>query len=662
MAMDFFEHQDIARRKTGRLVWLFVLAVAFIVALTYLVVSAFVVGIQLKDPEVTEFTWGMLWDPTLLGGVGLGVLAVVTFGSLYKLASLRGGGRVVAESLGGRLLDGASSDPVERKILNVVQEMAIASGSPVPPVYMMDNEKGINAFAAGFSLSDAVIGVTRGCVENLTRDELQGVIAHEFSHILNGDMRLNIRLMGVLHGILVIGMLGLVIFRMSLFTGGHSRRRGKDSNPIPLIALGLALLVIGYVGVFFGNMIKAALSRQREFLADASAVQFTRNPAGIAGALHRIATMSEGSRSSKSCASNLSHPQADEASHMFFGEGVQHWFGGAMATHPPLAMRIARIDPSFDGKLADVPKSKSKSKSKAKTKSKLSRQSQLGISGLAAGAGAMGGGVEQIGMISQLHLAYAASLVEAMPKPVVEASHEVFGARALVYALLLDNDAKVRQAQLHQLQQHADEQVYRDTLRLEPMVQMLDPAAPLALLDMAMAPLRELSASQYVAFKTNLIHLIEADQRVSLFEWTLQRILLHHLEPVFHQRQTPRARVRSLSSVTGAISVVLSTLAYVGQKKAGNAEAAFTQAMTALGQVRGVTLLPTEACGLGAVGDALDQLVGLLPPLKKRVVHACAAAVSADGEVTVQEAELFRALVDSLDCPVPPLLPGQPLR
>ena len=251
----------------------------------------------------------LVTDPQLLVISVVGTLVIVGGGSLNKMVQLRGGGQTVAEELGGRLLTAGTADPVERRLLNVVEEMAIASGTPTPPVYLMDREDGINAFAAGFSPTDAVIGVTKGTATQLDRDELQGVIAHEFSHILNGDMRLNIRLMGLLHGILIIGMLGYFLLRLSFYTGGGRRSRsGKEA--IPIMAIGAGLAVIGFAGTFFGNLIKAAVSRQREFLADASAVQFTRQPDGLAGALKKIGGFSAGS--------SIENPNAPEASHMFF--------------------------------------------------------------------------------------------------------------------------------------------------------------------------------------------------------------------------------------------------------------------------------------------------------------------------------------------------------
>lgn len=687
MAMDFFAHQDKARQKTGYLVWMFGAAVLAIITLTYLVVSAFVVGIGLaQDAKQAggtrppmRFTWDMLWDPQLLLIVGAIVIAVVLCGSLYKLAELRAGGKVIAQTLGGRLLSGSTHDLTERKILNVVEEMAIASGVPVPPVYMMDDETGINAFAAGFSPSDAVIGVTRGCVEQLTRDELQGVMAHEFSHILNGDMRLNIRLMGVIFGILVIGLIGLLIIRMAMLSGA-TRRSNDKNNPLPLLALGAALLVVGYSGVFFANLIKAAVSRQREFLADASAVQFTRNPAGISGALKRIAVASRGYLSSNSYASHLSSPHAEEASHMFFSEGVSNWLGSVMATHPPLALRIKRVDPSFDGNLDGIKLRPVKVEDDSKSDSLDSRRSAASMIGMATAGAMVAGatqppaapiepepvktqGVSHIGQVSQQHLDYASELVRKMPSPVIRAAREPYGSRALVYALLLDDDKAVRDQQIKQLEQHADEQVYRDTLRLEPMVQILDEAAPLALIDMAINALRELSEKQYQSFKKNVIALISADQKVSLFEWTLQRILMHHLEPAFsNQHPQVKAVYGQLHPVAGQISIVLSTLAYVGTRDQSEVQKAFDTATAEFGShFKGVDLLDVKQCSLKAVGEALDELVKLKPVPKRRLVHALAKAISSDGQVTVREAELFRAIVDSLDCPVPPLLPGQPL-
>ena len=337
--MDFFERQDQARRNTKLLVAYFIAAVILIVAAVYLVIAALFLR---EKYEPGTIAW--LWHAKLFWGVTLGTLAIILGGTLYKMSEVSGGGGAVAKMLGGRLLNPGTQDEHERKLLNVVEEMSIASGTPVPEVYVLDQEESINAFAAGHTTNDAAIGVTRGCARTLSRDELQGVIGHEFSHILNGDMRLNVRLIGIVHGILCIAILGRILLRTGSSSSSGSGNR-KGSNPLPVI--GVALLIIGGIGVLFGRLIKSAVSRQREFLADAAAVQFTRNPAGLSGALKKIGGYVFGSR--------LLTPHAEEASHLYFGNGLgEAWFG-LMATHPPLDERIRAIDPSFDGKYPDVP-------------------------------------------------------------------------------------------------------------------------------------------------------------------------------------------------------------------------------------------------------------------------------------------------------------------
>src|SRR5208282_3509511 len=330
--MDFFAQQDKTRRKTKLLVFYFALAVAALIVAVYFASLVIFTGAQSHYHRHGEEPQFALWNPQLFLGVAAGVLTVILIGSGYKTIALAQGGSVVSEMMGGRPVNPNTTDPDERKLLNVVEEMAIASGVPVPQVYVMDTEDGINAFAAGHKPGDATITVTRGCMKLLSRDELQGVIGHEFSHILNGDMRLNLRLMGIIFGILCLAVIG----RVHLYTRSRS---SKDKNPLPL--LGLVLIIIGWVGVFFGRLIQAAVSRQREFLADASSVQFTRNPAGLAGALKKIGGLSYGSK--------LEAAHANEASHMFFGNGMGESFFHLMDTHPPLAERIRAIDPSFDG-------------------------------------------------------------------------------------------------------------------------------------------------------------------------------------------------------------------------------------------------------------------------------------------------------------------------
>jgi Zn-dependent protease with chaperone function len=634
--MDFFDHQDRARRNTGRLVLLLALAVLGTIALTYVIVVACTVGFQQYAQAQTH---GVLFDEQVRGSptlrtllrldllmyVGLGVLAVVGGGSLFKVAQLAGGGgQAIALHLGGRLIGPDTRDPTERRVLNVVEEMAIASGTPVPPVFIMDSEPGINAFAAGYSPANAVIGVTRGCAERLSRDQLQGVMAHEFSHILNGDMRLNIRLIGMLHGILLIGMIGYFIFRSALYSGryGGSRRGG---NPLPLIALGGGLMAVGFIGTFFGQIIKAAVSRQREFLADASAVQFTRNPEGIAGALKVIGGYTEGSR--------LRSPNAPEASHMFFSQGIASLF----STHPPLDERIRRIDPTFSG--APVPQ-------RAATVSERTAP----ISPLAQNL------VSQAGQPTAAHIAEAHNIMEHLPAVLRDAAHEPYGARALIYAILLDRDTTIRRRQMERLDSAADSGVVREMQRIAPHVERLEPRFRLPIVDLAIGTLRGLSPRQYETFAVNVKAVVESDAKISVFEWVLQRIVLDHLDAHFKGRPPAKTKHQTLAPVQQQCAVLLSVLAYAGHRTPDAADRAFAAARQ---HIDTVSLLPPDRCGLQMLDDALRDLAGLTPQLKRRVLTAAAASITADRQVTAAEAELFRAFADTLGVPVPPLLAGQ---
>ncbi len=664
--MDFFEHQDVARKRSGRLVLLFGAAVAGIILLTYLVVAgaaAIIMGSQTQPGEPAADPLVMLLNPLLFVAVAGGVVLVVGGASLTKLASLRGGGQVVARSLGGKLLTQDTRDPDERKILNVVQEMAIASGVPVPPVYLMEDEPAINAFAAGYHPDDAVIGVTRGCVQQLSRDELQGVMAHEFSHILNGDMRLNIRLIGVIFGILVIGLTGQTILRGVFYSGGTRRRSSNDKGGGAVIVIAgaaLLLMLIGYIGMFFGQLIKSAVSRQREYLADASAVQFTRNPDGISGALKRIGGLSSHGA--------IRHPKAEEFSHMYFAEGVSHWLGNAMATHPPLAERIRRIEPRWDGGFEE-PRDTPERAARRQRRS----EAAMGLAGADTVGGSMAdplsaqrdaaaqtqvstpAAVDSIGAVTPAHIAVARALLTSIPEPLRDAAHAMDTARPAVFALLLDDDDTVQQKQLALLGDEAEE-----TLALRPAAQALPTEARLSLLDLLIPTLRGMDRRRYDVFKHTVEQLMGADQRLDLFEWTLQRVLLRHVEATYQRARPPQVTVRNMSQAQAHAVLLLSALSYIGSRSAETAADAFAAgyAETAL---QGDALLSKQAVSLPNLSDALDALHDAAPAVKRRVIHACAKTIAADGEVTAREAELMRAIADGLDAPMPPLLPGQAL-
>lgn len=641
--MDFFEHQDKARRNTRLLVVYFVVAVACIIASVYIACLLIFYGTEFQQHPGTPSSELILWDPRLFLYVVLGTLGVVSLGSLYKTAALAKGGSVVALSLGGRLLNPNTSHPDERKLQNVIEEMAIASGVPVPKIYVLDDEIGINAFAAGHTPGDAAIGVTRGCMTLLSRDELQGVIAHEFSHILNGDMRLNLRLMGVVFGILCLAVIGRVLIYS---------RGGRDKNPLML--LGLALIVIGVIGVFFGRLIQAALSRQREFLADASAVQFTRNPEGLSGALQKIG----------GAGSQVESAHAGEASHMFFGNGLGKPFLGALATHPPLEARIRAIDPGWDGKFK-VPgvTSHEDGSPGIRTKPQASRSPLPAIPGIFGASGFTANGVQagtilpNLGKPAPRHLRYAEELRDSFPSVVLSSAREPLAATAVVYAMLLSPNEDFRTRQLAELAKRGMHGVSDTTASLWPEVAPVVARARLPLINLALPALRSLRPDEIQQFSQTLQWLVESDGQIDVFEFVLQKIVSRHLASHSGEARSRSKQYHSLKPLLADCGVVLSALANASSSNADEVTKTFQAGAACLGvKIDSLELLSREQSGLKELDKALDRLALAVPKIKKRMLEACVHAVGADGVIQEREAELLRAIADTLDCPIPPFV------
>ncbi len=662
--MNFFEHQDQARRNTKGLVFFLLLAVAGLIALTILLVVAVIVfqggDTYPQDASLIDIV-KQTASPGLIAKVSALVAAVIGMACLYKMSQLSAGGQVVAESMGGRLLNLSASNANERKILNIVEEMAIASGTPVPPVYLID-EAGINAFAAGYKPQDAVIGVTRGCIDMLSREELQGVIAHEFSHILNGDMRLNIRLISILHGILVIGLLGYWIFRSSAFTSRSRSSRNNNGAALGIVGLGLAMMAIGYAGTFFGKLIKAAVSRQREYLADASAVQFSRNPDGISGALKKIGGYEPGSL--------LENENAAEFSHMYFGEGVQSFFG-MLATHPPLEDRIKRLDPKWKGGFASVSSAQfseseqssgfagdERTSNMAQSHSNESAQEAATQATAAPSASAPSDtrtAIESIGDPSDAHIEYAHTLIAALPADIREACHDSFSARALIYNLLMSNDPLVADKQRDILRQNAHPSVAKLTVQFAASMASLKEESRLPILELSIPAIKAMAERQYEVFKRVCVLLIQADQKIELHEWAIYRILLHNVEPIKHQSSNAK-----IASLRAEVELLLSALSHAGHAQNDEAARAFNVARDELA-LGNLSMLRADDIDFPTLDKAVQKLSRLKPLQKPLLLKAMASCISYDGKVTAEEAELFRAVADSLDCPVPPLLPQQRL-
>jgi len=630
--VNFYEHQDKARSTTRRLIALFALAVASLIVMAVLLVAIlFTLGSASEGVDIPTRLWS---DPPLLLGVAVLVLGVVLLGTGFRTAQLRGGGKVVAESLGGRLLNVQTRDADERKILNVVEEMAIASGLPVPPVYLLE-ESAINAFAAGFRKEDAVIGITRGCIQQLDREELQGVIAHEFSHVFNGDMRLNIRLIGWLYGIMVLGMIGYFMLRSNRYGMVSRSRNNKGAGG--LLALGLGLMVIGYGGTFFGNLIKAAVSRQREFLADASAVQFTRNPDGIGGALRKIAASQEGSL--------LENPDAAEVSHMLFGQGIKAGFSGLFATHPPLEERIKRIQPR-PGLRTDRPRSFD-----ITTDAATQATRPTGAAAVMTGIAVAERIVAAVGEPSQASLQMAVEQLAALPPKLKEEAHSSLGASLLVFALLiLPSLPAIRKKQLALLQARLQPATLQSLHGIVQELHELPRELHTVLMELAIPSLKQLSTSQAKVFLALVQELVLADGQKGLYEWCLQKSVQQQLAP-------PAAeafRQLDLENCHAACSILLNALAHTGQETASERKAAFLAGADALG-IKQAIAWREDPVSSDELDEAMATLVTLKPLQKPRLLKAMVASILHDGKLLPDEVELLRVVGALLDCPLPPL-------
>ena len=639
----FFERQASAKRNTALLVFLFAIAVTLI-ALAVCVVGYFVTR---SDTTSLPFQqWLMSYHGLMTAAV---VVLLITGASALRWIDLAGGGDRVARMVGARLLDPSSQDPDERRYRNVVEEMAIASGVPVPELYVMDHETGINAFVAGYSPNEAVMVVTHGTLTQLTRDELQGVIAHEFSHILNGDMRINVRLIALLAGILAIGQIGTFL----LYSAGRrtyvSSSRGRNNSQGVILIIALALTVIGYVGVFFGRLIQAAVSRERERLADASSVQFTRNPEGIGGALYKIG-LSSGYFQSTSHASDMNH--------MCFGETTKMAFSRLLGSHPPIEERIEAIQPGLitrlRSRLRDMP-------SDTRTTGEAT-PSPAGASGFSSGVAT--GGHSQItdsaGTVTAATEQYASQLLARLPANVRELLYTRAGAVQLVYALLTRD---LPQETADGLLGFAEDKVVlrprADLIgKMMPTLLREGDAVRLPALELAMPALRKLDPDERQALVKRVAELAQADNRVTLFELALHSFLKRHLASDAG-RPVP-VRYRRSKAVETDLNLLLSLMARAGTSSDDAATSLHQQVVASFMERPGKAapaFIPRAT--VASLSNSLKRLNQLSPVLKPAILDACVQCVQHDGQVEAREYELLRIVADQLDAPLP-LLQGIP--
>ncbi len=636
--MNFFEHQDRARRQSRVLIVLFGLAVlAVVAAVNAVVLSAFGTMHHAGLQPGTGF-WranaGLIFWTSLL------TLATIGLASAYRSMQLRAGGGEIARSLGGTAVDPATTDPLRRRLYNVVEEMAIASGVAMPEVYVLEREQGINAFAAGYSPADAAVAVTRGTLENLDRDELQGVIAHEFSHVLNGDMRLNIRLIGFLFGILVISLIG----RRLLFSARYAR---DSRNAGPLIMIGLVGVLIGYIGLFFGRWIKAAVSRQREFLADASAVQFTRNPDGVSGALKKIGAL---------YASSFMLSDAEEIGHMLFARGMGRQL---FATHPPLEERIRAIEPGFRpeqlkeiaGKLDRHAQAR-----KAEAEMAAARASEeKSPGGLPLNPDTL---IERIGQPGLTQVMIAAALTESLPRPLERAAHSDEWAQEVVCFLLLNQDAEQREEQLLLIAQTLGSESERQVGVLWQAGRELEPAQRLPLLEITFPSLRRRPQNELIQLMSLIEKLTAVSGRVEVFEYSLARLTASQIKDALHPQRSRPAGGKKLASRGDDAVAVMAVLAVHGHPDQPEAaQAAFAAGLDGL-LASVPPSLPSIEGWPSRLDRALKRLDELTPKAKQKLVTGLARCVMHDQQVLVPEMELLRVICGLLHVPLPLLEHG----
>jgi Zn-dependent protease with chaperone function len=635
--MNFFEQQDRARKQSRWLIIVFIVAVLVIVAAIDLLILLAAGVSSIETEGVPPLNQQLFADNlSLLTGGAIATLLVIGLASLFKTMGLRAGGGKVARELGGNLVESAPRDARLRRLRNVVEEIALASGVPVPEIYVLEQESGINAFAAGYTPSDAAVAVSRGALEKLSRDELQGVIAHEFSHILNGDMRINIRLMGALFGILMLALIGRRVLIHSHFAGRSSR----DKNGAVVLAIAFGLMAVGYIGLFFGRWIKAAVSRQREYLADASAVQFTRDPNGIGGALKKIAIYSD--------ASYLG-VDTEEISHMLFGDGRKMSF---FSTHPPLEDRIKKIDPGFqpeelDRLAAKIARDRITAEKARERKAGQEEKPQRGMFDV-------DNIIKQIGNPDWDRLLMAAAIAASIPDDVNRAAHSPEWAPEVLFYTLLDPNAQVRDQQLLIIAQLMGSDSESRTRSLLEAGGMPGPEQRLPLLEVAFPALKRHPPDLLKKVLETVEALSHVDGRIDVFEYLLARIIDQHLREIYNPHAVRVSGSKSLRSCRTEALQITAVLAAHGHEGGDAAQSAFTAGLEVLG-VDAETTMPRLESWTEVLDRALPKLDRLKSAEKEKLVRALITVVLHDGLLAPAELELLRVTCDLIHVPLPML-------
>ena len=650
--MNFFEHQEKARRQSRWIIAAFIGVALLIIVVVDLLVLAFLAfqpTLSTGINHVTQSGIGSLTSAQLLAA-NAGLLTtsslvtggVIGIASLGKIASLRSGGGKVAKDMGGTIVTPDTRDPLRRRLYNVVEEISLASGSPVPEVYVMENEPAINAFAAGYTSADAAVAVTQGTLEKLNRSELQGVIAHEFSHIFNGDMRINIRMMGVIFGITALAILG----RKFLSSQRYRSRSSRDSAGAAVM-IGMALMVIGYIGLFFARWMKSALSRQREYLADASAVQFTREPDGIAGALKKIAAYNH---------SSYLRADTEEVSHMLFGSGYRSLM---FATHPPIVERVKRLERNFNSaEIAQLATKLSAQERREHVQAELAeREQQEKIKAKnEGGIFDVNSMIDNIGNPEFERILAAALLSSELPNSLTNAAHSLEWAPEVLLFCLLDNDVEIRNKQLLIVTQLMGDISENKLSHLANANSAISPEQRLPLLEICFPALkrRPIEDVEKILKTINLMAL--ADNKVDSFEYLLSRLFAQYLTESKNPSKSKLYGKRKITTCIEELSTVVSVVAAHGQMDKGTqglqlAQHAYRAGMESIGIKH--TNLQFHDDWQKRLDNALKKLDQLTLQDKNKVIGVLATTVANDQKLVTEEHEMLRVICSLLHVPLP---------
>ena len=651
--MNFFEHQEKARKQSRWIILAFLaVALLIILAVDFIVLMLFALQAPVSSgvSHITQGGLGSITNPemwaanaNMLIGSSAATGGVIGLASLGKIVSLRSGGGKVARSMGATLVTPDTRDPLRRRLYNVVEEIALASGAPVPEVYIMENEPAINAFAAGYAASDAAVAVTQGTLEKLSRSELQGVIAHEFSHILNGDMRINIRMMGIIFGIMVIAILGRQFLHSNRFRVSSSRDKGASA----IVFVGLALMLVGYIGLFFARWMKSALSRQREYLADASAVQFTRDPSGISGALKKIAAYNHSSYLSA---------DAEEVSHMLFGSGTRSFM---FATHPPLEQRIERIEKHFDaGEIEQIASKLKAQEMREHVQAELAAKEQE----IKAQGKAKGGIFDIESLINNIgnpefeRIAAAAVLTASIPSELSNAAHSLEWAPEVLFYCLLNNDETLRDKQLLTVIQEMGDISESKLTHLIQSNGLVKVEERLPLLEICFPTLKRRPVSDIEKILKTIDRLSLADNKFDSFEYLLSRLIMKYLRESHYPNRTRLHGKKRLKNCIDELTLVISAVAANGQNSQTSqglqeAQKAFRAGMSSAG-INHKNLSFSDDWHT-KMDNALNILNKLTPEDKHKVVVALAHTALDDGVVVTTEHEMIRVICALIHVPLP---------